>query len=246
MPFFLRFGTRDYPLPEGKFSIGRSETAQLCIEDPLASRNHAAISVVGDLIVLEDLGSRNGVLLNGERISSRQALKHGDTILIGSQQLGIFEKKAASRYDETFTGLAPTGISQFGVLGAVAEKALALGHAEEAERILGRQLEQVMEKARAGGVNQSVLEQSARYALRFAVLTKKAKWIDYLFRIHTPGPVLMDRDFVDELYSLCPKVPGVSRPLLREYLGALGAHAESYGPSERFVFGRLESLEKQL
>jgi len=251
VPYFLRFGQRDISLPQGKFIIGRSEDAQLCLDDPLASRHHAAITLVGDTIVVEDLGSRNGVFLNKSKLATRQPLKHGDAIQIGSQEMTVVQKRSAraetlARFEETSAG--PSGsmsISPFGLLGAVADKALALGHGEDVERIIGRQMEQVLERTDRP-IDPQVFVQCVHYAMKIATLTKKSKWIDYVLKLHTRGAVLMDLDVVNELYSLCPKVPGVSRPLLREYVGSVAAKVSTFGPSERFVLSRLEGLEKQL
>jgi len=250
VPFFLRFGQRDYPLPQGKFIIGRSEDAQLCLDDPLASRHHAALTLTGEALMVEDLGSRNGVFLNKERVGMRLPVKHGDALQVGSQEMTIVQKRSAraetlARFDETSAGLEPHSGSQFGVLGAVAEKALALGHGEDAERILGRQMDQVLERS-DGAVDPVTFGQCVHYALRIASLTKKARWIDYVFRIHAKNSVLMDLDVVNELYSLCPKVSGISRSLLREYVLRLSVKLSTFGPSERFVLSRLEGLEKQL
>lgn len=250
MPFFLRFGQRDYPLPQGRFIIGRSEDAQLCLDDPLASRHHVALTLAGDALTVEDLGSRNGVFLNRERLSARRPAKHGDLIQVGSQELTIVQKRSAraetlARFDETSAGLEPTSMAPFGMLGAVADKALALGHGEDAERILGRLMEQVLERG-DGPVDPITFAQSVHYALKIATLTRKAKWIDYVVRLHARASVLMDLDVVNDLYSLCPKVPGVSRTLLREYVLLLTSKLASLGPSERFVLSRLEGLEKQL
>lgn len=252
MPYFVRFGQRDYPLPQGKFVIGRSEDAQLCLDDPLASRHHAAITLVGEALTVEDLGSRNGVFLNRERIGSRLGLKHGDAIQIGSQEMTIVQKRSAraetlARFEETSAshGSSASAISTFGVLGAVADKALALGHGEDAERILARPLEQVLERG-TGPIDAASFSQGVHYGLKLATLTKKAKWIDYVVRLHARGSVLMDLDVVNQLYFLCPKVAGVSRPLLREYVALLAAKITTFGPSERFALSRLEGLEKQL
>lgn len=250
MPFFLRFGQRDYPLPQGKFVIGRSEDAQLCLDDPLASRHHVALTLAGDTLTIEDLGSRNGVFLNRERVGFKLPVKHGDVIQVGSQEMSIVQKRSAraetlARFDETSSGLEPTSLSPFGMLGAVADKALALGHGEDAERILGRQLEQILER-RDGSVDPAAFDQAVHYALKIAALTRKSKWIDYVIRLHARAAVLMDLDVVNELYSLCPKIPGVSRPLWREYVAQLASKLATFGPSERFVLSRLEGLEKQL
>jgi len=250
VPFFLRFGQRDYPLPQGRFIVGRSEDAQLCLDDPLASRHHAALTLSGEGLTVEDLGSRNGVFLNKERVVGKQPVKHGDAITVGSQEMSIVQKRSAraetlARFEETSTSLQPQSGSAFGVLGAVADKALALGHGEDAERILGRQMEQVLER-REGTIDAATLGQCVGYALKIAGLTKKAKWIDYVLRLHLRAAAPIELDVVNSLYSLCPKVPGVSRPLLREYVAQLSTKAASLGPSERFVLSRLEGLEKQL
>jgi hypothetical protein len=248
VPFFVRFGQRDYPLPQGKFVIGRSEDAQLCLDDPLASRHHAAITLAGEALTVEDLGSRNGVFLNRERVGSKLAIKHGDAIQIGSQEMTIVQKRSAraetlARFEET--SASHGAISTFGVLGTVADKAIALGHGEDAERIMARPLEQVLERG-TGPIDAAVFVQCVHYGLKLATLTKKSKWVDYVLRIHARGSVLMDLDVVNQLYFLCPKVAGVSRPLLREYVALLTAKMTTFGPSERFVLSRLEGLEKQL
>ena len=61
MGFALRHGEHHYPLGETRFIIGRSEGCQLCLNDPMASRNHAALFVENGRVRLEDLKSRNGV-----------------------------------------------------------------------------------------------------------------------------------------------------------------------------------------
>jgi hypothetical protein len=57
------------------------------IEDPLVSRRHATISLLGAHPTIADLGSRNGVRLNGELISGRAVLQNNDRIRLGTQDL---------------------------------------------------------------------------------------------------------------------------------------------------------------
>lgn len=63
--------------------IGRSPQAQIRLSDDGVSREHAAIALVGDTVVLDDLGSTNGTFCNGVRVASRE-LVDGDKIMIGS------------------------------------------------------------------------------------------------------------------------------------------------------------------
>lgn len=85
----LRYLGHNLEVPEGQFVIGRSSKCQLSVEDPLISRQHAVLVVTGDAATVEDLGSRNGVIVNGKRIVGTQSLADGDTITVGSQVMTI-------------------------------------------------------------------------------------------------------------------------------------------------------------
>ncbi len=61
-------------------TIGRSPDADVLINDPRVSRAHARIGFAGGRFVLEDLGSTNGTLLNGEPLSAPAVLTEGDAI----------------------------------------------------------------------------------------------------------------------------------------------------------------------
>ena len=64
-------------------TVGRTARADFMVDAALISRLHCKliVSAVGDLAV-EDLGSTNGTLVNGQRVE-RGALKTGDTLGIG-------------------------------------------------------------------------------------------------------------------------------------------------------------------
>ncbi len=72
-------------LHRGPLLIGRDERlATLVIKDPYISRNHAAIFLEGENYYLQDLNSKNGTFLNGEKIPPGQRtsrpLKNGDRV----------------------------------------------------------------------------------------------------------------------------------------------------------------------
>jgi hypothetical protein len=69
--------------------LGRSASNTVIIEDPFASTEHALISQRNGRWWLEDLGSRNGTLLNGERLMAPAIVGTGDEIGIGSVRLRI-------------------------------------------------------------------------------------------------------------------------------------------------------------
>lgn len=84
--FRLRFLLQEFDLPVGTTLIGRSSSCHVTIEDPLVSRQHARIDVEGDACTISDLGSRNGLRVNGKPINGKHPLDDGDRIRIGTQE----------------------------------------------------------------------------------------------------------------------------------------------------------------
>lgn len=97
--FRLRFLLQEIDLPQGETLIGRSTACHITLEDPLVSRTHARITVTSDSAVAEDLGSRNGLLINGERIQVPTQLTDGARIRVGTQEfvLGKLVESRSSR-----------------------------------------------------------------------------------------------------------------------------------------------------
>ncbi len=85
--FRLRFLLQEIDLGDGETVIGRSPTCHVTIEDPLVSRRHAIVRIRGEQAVAQDLGSRNGLLVNGRRIEGMQTLVDGDRLRVGTQEL---------------------------------------------------------------------------------------------------------------------------------------------------------------
>src|ERR1051326_1784633 len=69
------------PLP---FRLGRQPESNLIVRDSRVSRTHARILVENHQYVLEDLGSRHGTFINGNRVT-RQVLANADKIDFGAQ-----------------------------------------------------------------------------------------------------------------------------------------------------------------
>ena len=72
--------------PEGTL-LGRSSQCDVRLEDENASRQHARISGPSGDWKIEDLGSTNGVLINGARVAGTGNLKSGDRIKLGHTEL---------------------------------------------------------------------------------------------------------------------------------------------------------------
>ena len=82
-----------FPIPGTRATIGRQEDNSIRLDDLMVSRHHAVIQAKGDAWEILDLGSTNGLSVNG--IWAKQAfLKHRDSISIGASEL-VFELAAA-------------------------------------------------------------------------------------------------------------------------------------------------------
>ena len=66
--------------------FGRSDGADIRVEDQFASSSHARIYDRGGAMYLEDMGSTNGTHLNGRKVQSAEPLHTGDTIRIGDSE----------------------------------------------------------------------------------------------------------------------------------------------------------------
>jgi sigma-B regulation protein RsbU (phosphoserine phosphatase) len=69
--------------------IGRSSTSDLPIADRFLSRHHARLFRDGERYVVEDLGSRNGTLVNGQAIDGPTPIRAGDVIRISGSVLSV-------------------------------------------------------------------------------------------------------------------------------------------------------------
>src|SRR5215213_5232004 len=76
-------GTRDRELQlVGRIVVGRDPSCDVSHDDSLLSRRHAEFVTAGDDVTVKDLGSRNGVFVNGAR-AAEQRLAAGDVVQIG-------------------------------------------------------------------------------------------------------------------------------------------------------------------
>jgi pSer/pThr/pTyr-binding forkhead associated (FHA) protein len=73
-------------VPTGGAVIGRSRDSDIVLADSNVSRRHAQISPAPGGWTVEDLGSTNGVRVNGRAVNGRQAIRSGDQLEIGTVQ----------------------------------------------------------------------------------------------------------------------------------------------------------------
>ncbi len=70
-------------LKEGEHLLGRDGDVAVWLESPTVSRHHARIRLAGTDATIEDLDSKNGTYLRGERLVSPVPLTDGDEIRLG-------------------------------------------------------------------------------------------------------------------------------------------------------------------
>lgn len=71
--------TTQVPISEPGMAIGRAQQNHVVLASQRVSRFHAQLITEGPLVILRDLGSRNGTFVNGKRIEA-QVLANGDNI----------------------------------------------------------------------------------------------------------------------------------------------------------------------
>jgi len=81
--------------------IGRSRDAQLTVAHPMVSRRHCELHEVDGLLMIRDLGSLNGVMVGGQRVSE-SAIRPGDEFVVGPLTF-----RAAYEYHGDFDSIPP-------------------------------------------------------------------------------------------------------------------------------------------
>jgi hypothetical protein len=83
----LRYEGRAAILGSSGAVLGRSRDCEVVVSDENVSRRHAEVRPSGSQWIVRDLGSTNGVKVNGQRIRDAQPLRDGDTIQLGLSEI---------------------------------------------------------------------------------------------------------------------------------------------------------------
>jgi pSer/pThr/pTyr-binding forkhead associated (FHA) protein len=89
-----RHAGMEYALEQECVTMGRGPGVDLAFDDPAMSRQHAAVDYSDGGFRIRDLGSTNGLRINGNRVQADE-IKHGDRLEVGTQvfQLVIEERE---------------------------------------------------------------------------------------------------------------------------------------------------------
>jgi FHA domain len=266
--FWLEYQGQTLELGAGAVQVGRSSSCHIVLDDGLVSRRHAQFVVDAKTAIVEDFGSVNGVYVNGDRITGQRTLRDGDRVQIGKQDFVLRSatkvvkvQTTTERFSaETLHGRTlPREVLEaekvreeltrrtdaLDLLCGVADKVLALGRGDEAEKLLGTALGNMLKQVSSGaGLPPVSAARAASYAVRIAEATGRARWVDYCFELYGVQARPLPGEVVDQLYVVLRKVNGVGLAGFRAYLEKLRLAAPSFSPTDRFVLQRIEGLER--
>lgn len=252
----------------GTFVVGRSSSCNLALDDALVSRRHAQFTIDAETVQVEDLGSRNGISVNGVKAEGRVPVRNLDRVTVGGSELIVLEIVDRTGMSATLSGAtmrelggmretmqlpamgASGGVRGDEVTGAsvmligLADKALALGRYDEAERVLSRILEPMIERAATGLLPAVRLEEGTKYALRLAEGTKRQSWIDWIFDLHTAAGAMIAAGSIDRLHEVVRKIRYTSGAALRRYLERMKKKEAELSPGDRFLLQRIEGIQR--
>ena len=73
----------------GPVVVGRSPSSDIVIDEPYVSATHARFTIQGPALVMEDLGSTNGTMVNGHAIDQPVTLRDGDEVQVGDTVMRV-------------------------------------------------------------------------------------------------------------------------------------------------------------
>ena len=241
----LNYRGRELLLGSGKFLIGRDPGCQVVVDEPRVSRRHARLDVYQDGGSITDLGSVNGVHVNGARLGAApRELRNGDVVSIGRQELLVRFRASTDndarqrRFATTEALLDPAQVAATDLeeepsrpteitVGAalifqVAARVLDAGATREAEDMVGDHLQGVLrDLTRGKPVAAETVAVATSLALRLARRTQKGAWFD----------------FVIDVLCVC------RTPCSSQYAGRL---ADTLGRMDRVDIERLERYGRTL
>lgn len=242
----LRHKDSEHPLKAGSYVLGRHKSCDIVLDSKHVSRQHARIDVSSSGVLLYDLGSANGVWVNGQRLGEEPVwLRRGDRVLVGQEELELL----TDSYRPLSQKLERLPVSQpsfsvkeedepvgdgersspgtrrsdfFDLVGKIVERAIEEGRTDDAATMLQSQLTKILGDARAG---RSTLPGAREGALRFSLLlaaaTKAPRWLEYALELCTALRWAPDPPLSKQIENLVDAVEGLDPARVGAYVAAL-------------------------
>ncbi len=102
----LVYEHREIPLHEGRNVLGRGGPGVVVLESSTISRQHAVLTIAGDLATIEDLGSKNGTWVGKAAVTGPMPVKDGQEVRLGSV-VAVLRFEASAPSTETVGGRTP-------------------------------------------------------------------------------------------------------------------------------------------
>jgi len=223
------------PLSEGSLTLGRAETCDIILEDPLVSRQHARIYVLAGEVYVEDLGSANGVYVNGAKTCGPHRLIDGDRVLLATREISVFALSGSEEWTPPLADAKKPDAGDFrseaastdradplAIAVTVTDQLLARDHVAEAESGLEQQVLRALERGRTGRIIQSgVCDSAGVSVLTLAEMTGKSKWVDYAIDLHRFGRRVMSDPLIAQLERALAVVSGFELSVFSSYVALL-------------------------
>lgn len=262
--FLLRLRGQDVVL-SGEITVGRTPECKIAFEQDLhVSRMHARLTVHAQGVLVEDLGSSNGVFVNNIRIVGPRLLVPGDVLRIGAQEMVLHHGTrfgprrsitlpdvplairrdsfgASSDGEEMDSVTARQNV--FDVLGSLIDRAVLGQNWEEASRLLRPCLEKIHGEAQVTReLDPSLQDPVCAFAINLASATGKGEWIDYLVSLYTILGRPMPAQVVAMLPEVVRTVDYVNVIALQSYASTLRTRAHRFTPVERQLCTQIDSV----
>ncbi len=248
---------RRIPLTHGDVLLGRAATCHVAIDEMMVSRVHAKIVVTEDAVIVRDMGSTNGVFVNGARIERPTPLREGDILSLGAVDLSIEawapppdsedvpEAEAKPRRPATTTPPSHTNkVDVFEQIGMLAQRLLKAGQADMAERALSGHLRQVIEGCRDGrAIPASTITQASTWALALAEASNEARWFDYVVEVHLLSKRPMDALLTDRVVLLVRQRIPFDRELFGRYRAMLRTQERTMSLGDRVLCAKILAID---
>jgi len=234
-------------LGTGEFLLGRGLFCDVVIDGPSVSRQHARILIRGGSTTVSDLGSRNGVHVNGEVAWREHPLSDGDVLKLGSEEIlvtfepmGTAEDRDSVHGEETQTSTFRADLTDeppnsrrlddAAIAVRLARRALEAGDVVDADRLLRPQMWVLLRDLSARRrVDVSTLDAAVDLALQLAAAGPAVQWLESAVALLAARREPLGETLFERLRAVIRRLAPVETSGLVEYERALLSTTDGSG-----------------